>query len=83
MPPSTLKRLSGLAGILAGVVFIVAELLNLLVIPDTLSAAFDDLGEIAITNGFFSNLCLRYWPGCCCWWLSSASMSPNPRPPVS
>jgi hypothetical protein len=38
---------------LAGVLFVVAELLNLLVIPDTLSAAFDDLGEIAVTNGFF------------------------------
>lgn len=53
MPPSTLKRLSGLAGILAGVLLVVAELLNPLVIPDTLSAAFDNLGEIAITNGFF------------------------------
>jgi hypothetical protein len=53
MPPSTPKRLSGLAGILAGVLFLVAELLNLLVIPDTLSAAFDNLGEIASTDGFF------------------------------
>ena len=53
MPPSTLKRLSGLAGILAGVLFVVAELLNPLVIPDTLRAAFDDLGQIAVTNGFF------------------------------
>ena len=53
MSPSTLKRLSGLAGILAGMLFVVADLLNLLVIPDTLSTAFDDLGQIATTNGFF------------------------------
>jgi hypothetical protein len=53
MPPSTLKRSSGLAGILAGMLFVIAELLNPLVIPDTLSAAFDDLGQIATTNGFF------------------------------
>jgi hypothetical protein len=33
--------------------FVVAELLNPLVIPDTVSAAFDDLGQIATTNGFF------------------------------
>lgn len=53
MLPTNLIRLSGLAGILAGVLFLVAELLNPLVISDNLSAAFDDLGSIATTNGFF------------------------------
>jgi hypothetical protein len=33
--------------------FLDAELLNTFVIPDSLSAAFDDLGGIATTNGFF------------------------------
>jgi hypothetical protein len=52
MPSSTLKRLSGLAGVFAGVLFVVAELLNPLVIPDTLRSASDSLGEIASTDGF-------------------------------
>lgn len=53
MPPSNLIRLSGLAGLVAGVMFLVAELLNPLVIRENLSVAFDDLGAIATTNGFF------------------------------
>lgn len=62
MSSPNLSRVSGLAAVVAGVTFIIAELLTPFVAPN-LSEAYRNVGTVALTDAFFAQSLLTLFAG--------------------